>query len=37
MGTFSEHLTKSAGKLKNRNNLLMQLAGSTKVVGYRLS
>ena len=24
-----EHLTKTAGKLKNRNNLLMKLAGST--------
>ena len=24
-----EHLTKTAGKLKNRNNLLMKLGGST--------
>ena len=27
--SFREHLTKTAGKLKNRNNLLMKLAGST--------
>ena len=27
--TYREHLTKTAGKLKNRNNLLMKLAGST--------
>jgi len=26
---YREHLTKTAGKLKNRNNLLMKLAGST--------
>jgi len=26
--SFREHLTKTAGKLKNRNNLLMKLAGS---------
>ena len=27
--SYREHLTKTAGKLKNRNNLLMKLAGST--------
>jgi len=27
--SYGEHLTKTAGKLKNRNNLLMKLAGST--------
>jgi len=27
--SYKEHLTKTAGKLKNRNNLLMKLAGST--------
>jgi len=27
--SYEEHLTKTAGKLKNRNNLLMKLAGST--------
>ena len=27
--SYREHLTKIAGKLKNRNNLLMKLAGST--------
>jgi len=27
--SFREHLTKTAGKLKNRNNLLMNLAGSS--------
>jgi len=27
--SYREHLTKTAGKLKNRNNLLMQLASST--------
>ena len=27
--SFREHLTKTAGKLKNRNNLLMKLAGSS--------
>ena len=26
--SYREHLTKTAGKLKNRNNLLMKLAGS---------
>ena len=29
MLSYREHLTKTAGKLKNRNNLLMKLAGST--------
>jgi len=29
MLSFGEHLTKTAGKLKNRNNFLMKLAGST--------
>jgi len=29
MLSYHEHLTKTAGKLKNRNNLLMKLAGST--------
>ena len=28
--SYREHLRKTAGKLKNRNNLLMKLAGSTK-------
>ena len=27
--SYREHLTKTAGKLKNRNNLLIKLAGST--------
>jgi len=27
--SYREHLTKTAGKMKNRNNLLMKLAGST--------
>ena len=27
--SYREHLTKTAGKLKNRNNLVMKLAGST--------
>ena len=27
--SYREHLTKTAGKLKNRNNLLIELAGST--------
>ena len=27
--SYREHLTKTAGKLKNRNNLLMKLVGST--------
>ena len=27
--SYREHLTKTAGKLKNRNNLLMKLASST--------
>jgi len=27
--SYREHLTKTAGKLKNQNNLLMKLAGST--------
>jgi len=27
--SYREHFTKTAGKLKNRNNLLMKLAGST--------
>jgi len=27
--SYKEHLTKTAGKLKNRNNLLIKLAGST--------
>jgi len=27
--SYREHLAKTAGKLKNRNNLLMKLAGST--------
>jgi len=27
--SYREHLTKTVGKLKNRNNLLMKLAGST--------
>jgi len=27
--SYREHLTKTAGKLKNRNNLLMKLAGAT--------
>jgi len=27
--SYREHLTKTAGKLKNRNNLLLKLAGST--------
>jgi len=27
--SYRHHLTKTAGKLKNRNNLLMKLAGST--------
>ena len=27
--SYRVHLTKTAGKLKNRNNLLMKLAGST--------
>ena len=27
--SYREHLTKTAGKLRNRNNLLMKLAGST--------
>jgi len=27
--SYREHLTKTAGKLKNRNNVLMKLAGST--------
>ena len=27
--TYREHLTKTAGKLENRNNLLMKLAGFT--------
>jgi len=27
--SYREHLTKTAGKLKNRNHLLMKLAGST--------
>jgi len=29
MLSYREHLTKTAGKLKNRNNLMMKLAGST--------
>jgi len=29
MLSYTEHLTKTTGKLKNRNNLLMKLAGST--------
>jgi len=29
MLSYREHLTKTAGKLKNRNNLLMKLVGST--------
>jgi len=29
MVSYREHLIKTAGKLKNRNNLLMKLAGST--------
>jgi len=29
MLSYREHFTKTAGKLKNRNNLLMKLAGST--------
>jgi len=29
MLSYREHLTKTAGKLKNRNNLLVKLAGST--------
>jgi len=29
MLSYREHLTKTAGKLKNRNNLLMKLAGPT--------
>ena len=29
MLSYREHLTKTAGKLKNRNNLLMKLASST--------
>jgi len=29
MLSYREHLTKTAGKLKNRNNLLMKLAGFT--------
>ena len=29
MLSYREHLTKTTGKLKNRNNLLMKLAGST--------
>jgi len=29
MLSYREHLAKTAGKLKNRNNLLMKLAGST--------
>ena len=27
--SYREHLTKTVGKLKNQNNLLMKLAGST--------
>ena len=30
LGVTLEHLTKTAGKLKNLNNLLMKLAGSTR-------
>jgi len=29
MLSYTEHLTKTAGKLKNRNNLLMKLVGSS--------
>ena len=33
--SYREHLTKTAGNLKNRNNMLMKLAGSTWGAGAR--